>query len=328
MTSNHPEKLDPALIRPGRINRKIYMGNLAVTEALAMTKHYFADQVTEAAELRLREVWVDGLLSPATLESMCAEFESVEELLEALEDLPELHKQQEANQELQLQVKDLQMQPVKVAVGGSAAAADDDDATNATDATEPMKEEVVEGDVAVTDTKEHGHGEMGSSTGEQVAEQHGGADGDKGKELLKVHRKVELQDMRESIKQPGRDDVEREPDQGKKERVELLLSRKEVSLEGEAVHGEEKQGQAMPCADAAAASDVTAATRSVLADTFHAQHQVNRYHAPMSAAKRARVLEEGWPVKPASINVAGSQLLLAGRAASAPLALLCCHASA
>ncbi len=25
MTTNHPEQLDPALIRPGRINRKIYM---------------------------------------------------------------------------------------------------------------------------------------------------------------------------------------------------------------------------------------------------------------------------------------------------------------
>lgn len=329
MTSNHPEKLDPALIRPGRINRKIYMGNLAVAEALAMTKHYFADQVTEAAELRLREAWVDGLLSPATLESMCAEFESVEELLEALEDLPELHKQQEANQELQLQVKDLQMQPVKVAVGGSAAAADDDDgAANATDAVKPMKEEVVEGDVAVNDTKGPDHGEIESSTGEQ-AEQQGGADGDKGKEFLKVHGKVEVQDMRESIRQPGRDDVVGEPDQEK--RVEVLLSRKEVSLAAESkpVHGEEKQRQAMPCADAAAFSDVIAVTRSVLADAWHAQHQVNRYHAPMSAAKRARVVEEGWPVKAPIIGgVASSQLLLAGRAASAPLALLCCHASA
>ena len=26
MTTNHPEKLDPALIRPGRINKRIHLG--------------------------------------------------------------------------------------------------------------------------------------------------------------------------------------------------------------------------------------------------------------------------------------------------------------
>jgi SpoVK/Ycf46/Vps4 family AAA+-type ATPase len=109
MTSNHPEKLDPALIRPGRINRKIYMGNLAVAEAVAMTKHYFGQEVTEEADLSLRKLWQDGLLSPATLESMCAEHETVQELLVALEkDLPHLH-QQDLNQQQLKQEADLQM---------------------------------------------------------------------------------------------------------------------------------------------------------------------------------------------------------------------------
>ena len=33
MTSNHPEKLDPALIRPGRVNLKLYLGYIELPEA-------------------------------------------------------------------------------------------------------------------------------------------------------------------------------------------------------------------------------------------------------------------------------------------------------
>jgi mitochondrial chaperone BCS1 len=32
MTSNHPEKLDPALIRPGRVNLKLYLGYIELPE--------------------------------------------------------------------------------------------------------------------------------------------------------------------------------------------------------------------------------------------------------------------------------------------------------
>ena len=35
MTSNHPEKLDPALIRPGRIDKQILLGYLKAPEAKA-----------------------------------------------------------------------------------------------------------------------------------------------------------------------------------------------------------------------------------------------------------------------------------------------------
>ncbi len=86
MTSNHPEKLDPALIRPGRINKQVYMGRLRRAEALAMVKHYFADcgGVSEAQEEELMGVLVDDVLSPAELESMCAEYEEVGELVEVL----------------------------------------------------------------------------------------------------------------------------------------------------------------------------------------------------------------------------------------------------
>ncbi|KAG2423696.1 hypothetical protein HXX76_015086 [Chlamydomonas incerta] len=84
MTTNHPEKLDPALIRPGRINKKVYMGRLRVDEALSMVRHYFGP-VCPADEAALRAVFVDDELSPADLEAMCAEHDTPAELVEAVE---------------------------------------------------------------------------------------------------------------------------------------------------------------------------------------------------------------------------------------------------
>uniref|UniRef100_A0A383VM89 AAA+ ATPase domain-containing protein n=1 Tax=Tetradesmus obliquus TaxID=3088 RepID=A0A383VM89_TETOB len=86
MSTNHPEKLDPALIRPGRINKKVYMGNLAAAEALAMVQHYFAD-ISPCQQQQLLHSWVDGVVSPAALEALCAEHEKVEGLLAAAQQL-------------------------------------------------------------------------------------------------------------------------------------------------------------------------------------------------------------------------------------------------
>jgi chaperone BCS1 len=91
MTSNHPEKLDPALIRPGRINKKLYLGNIKASEALAMVRHWFGrDALSEAAVARFRRFFVDAVLSPAALECLCAEYEAVDELMAALETHPDL----------------------------------------------------------------------------------------------------------------------------------------------------------------------------------------------------------------------------------------------
>ncbi len=83
MTTNHPEKLDPALIRPGRINKKVYMGRLCVAEALCMVRHYFGP-LAPADEAALRGVFADDALSPADLEAMCAEHDTPQQLTAAL----------------------------------------------------------------------------------------------------------------------------------------------------------------------------------------------------------------------------------------------------
>ncbi|RHY15780.1 hypothetical protein DYB32_010726, partial [Aphanomyces invadans] len=40
MTTNHPEKLDPALIRPGRVNKKVELGPINGRQTQAMIEHY------------------------------------------------------------------------------------------------------------------------------------------------------------------------------------------------------------------------------------------------------------------------------------------------
>merc|ERR1711918_34442 len=57
MTTNHPEKLDPALIRPGRINKQILMGYLQPPDALKMVEHYFGE-TTAAQRKSFYEVFV------------------------------------------------------------------------------------------------------------------------------------------------------------------------------------------------------------------------------------------------------------------------------
>lgn len=65
MTSNHPDALDPALIRPGRIDRREHVGLLGRTEALAMFRAYRP----EAGEADFdREVAPMLPMSPAALQ--------------------------------------------------------------------------------------------------------------------------------------------------------------------------------------------------------------------------------------------------------------------
>ena len=83
MTSNHPEKLDPALIRPGRINKQLHLGAMSPPQAARMAAHHYpgADSVAFAA----LEHAVPGDMVPARLEALCAEYEEIADLIAALE---------------------------------------------------------------------------------------------------------------------------------------------------------------------------------------------------------------------------------------------------
>jgi len=85
LTSNHPEKLDPALIRPGRVDRLIHLGYLRVEEAAHMIAHNFGGELSGTQRSRLVAVLERASqLTPATLEQQCARHETVDALLDGL----------------------------------------------------------------------------------------------------------------------------------------------------------------------------------------------------------------------------------------------------
>ena len=85
LTSNHPEKLDPALIRPGRVDRLIHLGYLRCEEAAQMIAHNFGGALSAAQRSRLEAVVEKAArLTPEVLEQQCARHETVDGLLEGL----------------------------------------------------------------------------------------------------------------------------------------------------------------------------------------------------------------------------------------------------
>ena len=80
MTTNHPEKLDPALIRPGRINKRMLLGYLLLPEATRMVEHYFG-ALTNSQLDGLGAAFTPNVFTPAQVEQLCAEYDSIDDFL-------------------------------------------------------------------------------------------------------------------------------------------------------------------------------------------------------------------------------------------------------
>ncbi|KAJ8527429.1 hypothetical protein ON010_g14835 [Phytophthora cinnamomi] len=84
MTTNHPEKLDPALIRPGRVNKKLMLGYMNSAQVQNMIEYYFATTCTRMQREALQGVTGSATpVTPAAVEALCSEHDDVDAVVEA-----------------------------------------------------------------------------------------------------------------------------------------------------------------------------------------------------------------------------------------------------
>ncbi len=80
ITSNNYESLDPALVRPGRIDMTLEMKNATIDTIKEMYNHYYQDILDETIEEKLR----DFVVSPAKLVNLRFENEKKEDFIRNL----------------------------------------------------------------------------------------------------------------------------------------------------------------------------------------------------------------------------------------------------
>ena len=89
MTSNHPEMLDPSLIRPGRIDKRLFLSYLGYQDLAKMLEHYFEIGLDDKQIERMRDAIEDPpalKLTPAQVEQMACEHEGIEDMMKAIEE--------------------------------------------------------------------------------------------------------------------------------------------------------------------------------------------------------------------------------------------------
>lgn len=84
MTTNHPERLDPALVRPGRVNFTIELGSMKAGPLCDLIQHIMVGEMTEAQGLAACAIAQRSALTPAQVEQSCADAVTIDEVLEKL----------------------------------------------------------------------------------------------------------------------------------------------------------------------------------------------------------------------------------------------------
>jgi len=81
MTTNHPEKLDPALVRPGRINKHLRLGYMKPECLADLVEHYLGNVLNDNQRQLLASLQDR---TPAQVEQACAESEGFDDLFPRL----------------------------------------------------------------------------------------------------------------------------------------------------------------------------------------------------------------------------------------------------
>lgn len=88
ITSNYPERLDKALIRPGRIDLNIRFDNANMEMILQMLQHFYNLTAVEAKKLELDSKMDNGIFTPAeVIAVLCNNYNSVENAVANLNSL-------------------------------------------------------------------------------------------------------------------------------------------------------------------------------------------------------------------------------------------------
>lgn len=85
MSTNHPEKLDDALLRPGRIDCMIEFKKASYKSAVLLIENFFEKKLTKTEKDKLQKI--DRMFSPAELFKLCSENKTIDKVIRIVDNI-------------------------------------------------------------------------------------------------------------------------------------------------------------------------------------------------------------------------------------------------